>query len=203
VDKTAFLAEPVCKVCGKQLYVQTQELCEDCRKQKHSFKQGKALLEYEGDTRQSLWRFKYKGRAEYGECFGRLIAEYYRKWLAGLGIEAVIPIPLHPSRRRRRGYNQAELLARPIAHELHVPLRTDLLVRAKRTRPQKELDDKNRKNNLKNAFKYTQKELQLDKVLLVDDIYTTGSTLDEASLTLQHAGIREVYAVYAAVGRGD
>jgi ComF family protein len=203
VDKVLFLSEPVCKVCGKQLYGQTQELCEDCRTQKHFFEQGKALLEYEGETRQSLWRFKYRGRAEYGECYGNLIADCYREWLFGLGVRAVIPVPLHPSRRRRRGYNQAELLARPIAQKLHVPLCTDLLVRAKRTRPQKELDDKKRKNNLKNAFKYTRKELQLDKVLLVDDIYTTGSTLDEAAKTLQHAGVQKVYAVYTAVGRGN
>lgn len=115
-------------------------------------------------------------------------------------IEAIIPIPLHKKRKRKRGYNQAELLAGELGNILGLPVYTDVLVRVRDTKPQKTLDDAERKNNLKEAFKTTENIVQLNYILVVDDIYTTGSTLDAAASALAKAGVAEVYTCCIGIG---
>ncbi len=113
-----------------------------------------------------------------------------------------MPIPLHRKRMRQRGYNQAELIARELGRLLEIPVRPRLLVRCVNTRPQKELNDKERKNNLKKAFKIGENGVQLECVLLVDDIYTTGSTMNGAAQTLKDAEIPRIYGINVSIGRG-
>ena len=126
----------------------------------------------------------------------------YARWISRLGIDAIIPVPLHRKRRRERGYNQAELFAKEIGKRTGIPVETKLLYRCINTRPQKELNDQERKKNLKKAFTIAQNIVQLRKVLLVDDIYTTGSTVDAAAECLKVSGIQEVYVLCISIGRG-
>ena len=141
----------------------------------------------------------------------------YARWISRLGIDAIIPVPLHRKRRRERGYNQAELFAKEIGKRTGIPVETKLLYRCINTRPQKELNDQERKKNLKKAFTIAQNIVQLrkvllvalgraivchPKVLLVDDIYTTGSTVDAAAECLKVSGIQEVYVLCISIGRG-
>ena len=114
----------------------------------------------------------------------------------------ILPVPLHRKRRRQRGYNQAGIIAEEIGRQMGIPVLGNLLVRCVDTRPQKELNDKERKNNLKNAFKIVQNNVQLKRILLVDDIFTTGSTMDGAAEVLKEAGASDVYFVSVSIGRG-
>ena len=200
--KVELVKEPVCKQCGKPMENDRKEYCGDCGRKKHSFDVGKAVFVYQGALQRSLYRFKYANRREYAAFYGKAAYEQYGRWISMLGIEAIIPVPLHRKRRRERGYNQAELFAEEIGRRTEKKKKKKLLIRCINTRPQKELDDRERKKNLKKAFIFAQNIVQLRKVLLVDDIYTTGSTVDAAAECLKKSGIQKVYVLCISIGRG-
>lgn len=200
--KIEYIKEPVCKICGRPVFSPQQEKCFDCETKKHFFIQGKALFVYKGIVRESIYRFKYAGRREYGDYYGKEISRYYEKWIRDKTIDAIIPIPLHKSRKRQRGFNQAEELAHVIGRQFNIPVRINILKRVKKTRPQKELNNIERKNNLKKAFKIHRNEVQLTHILLVDDIYTTGNTIDEAAKELINSGVKCIYYICISIGRG-
>lgn len=172
----------------------------DCGRKKHAFLQGKALWVYEEGIRESIYRFKYRDRREYAGVYASELAVRYGGWIKRQGIQAIVPVPLHKKRKRKRGYNQAELLAKELGRLLEIPVDTGLLVRVRDTKPQKTLNDIERKNNLKEAFKTTQNIVQLNYILVVDDIYTTGSTLDAAAKALTDAGAKGVYTCCISIG---
>ena len=200
--KLAFITEPVCKCCGKPLETEREEYCYDCGRHTHRYDSGKALLVYQGKIKDSLWRFKYQNRREYAWYYAAQTAARYGSWIRQRGIEVIVPIPLHKQRRRQRGYNQAELYARHIGRMLGIPVRAELLRRVRQTVPQKQLNDVQRKNNLKKAFKCAPDIVQFKKILIVDDIYTTGSTIDAAAETLKSAGVQQVFFACISIGRG-
>ncbi len=200
--KPEYVQEPVCKKCGKPVENQRQEYCYDCQKHQSAFIQGKALWIYQGEVRHSIYRFKYQGRREYARYYGRELARVYGNWARGRKIEALVPIPLSKKKKRQRGFNQAALIAREFSRETGIPVYGNLLVRVRNTRAQKELNDQERKNNLKKAFKTRANKVQLDHILLIDDIYTTGSTMNEAAGELRASGISKVYCLSLSIGRG-
>lgn len=116
--------------------------------------------------------------------------------------DALVPVPLHPERERKRGYNQAALLAQALGKRLNIPVLSDWLVRVKNTKPQKELEGTARQNNLKKAFKIVQDDVKLNTIVIIDDIYTTGSTIDAAALECRAAGVRRVFFITLAIGKG-
>ena len=201
-NKTEYVIEPVCKKCGKPLTDERGEFCQDCTRHTHYYVQGKALWVYKGCVKESIYRLKYSNRREYGYSFAQELARQYGKWIKRKQIEAILPIPLHKKRRRQRGYNQAEIIAKELGRLLDIPVYTDLLQRTIHTKPQKELNDKERKDNLRKAFRVTKKDILLKRILLVDDIYTTGSTIDGAAGTLREAGAEEIYFISVSIGRG-
>ena len=200
--RVEYVKEPACKRCGKPITDERGEFCGDCLRKRHAFTQGKALWVYRGCVKQSIYRLKYSNRREYGLAYAQELARIYGGWIRRKGIDMIIPIPLHKKRRRQRGYNQAEIIAKELGRLLKLPVYGKLLVRNVYTRPQKELNDKERKNNLKKAFKIVQNNVQLKHILLVDDIFTTGSTIDGAAEVMREAGASEVYFVSVSIGRG-
>ncbi len=199
--KVRYVTEPACMQCGQPLENPRQEFCPDCMKKKHGFVQGKALWVYEEGVKASVYRFKYQNKREYGKVYASEIALRYGAWIKRQGIEAIVPIPLYRRKQKRRGYNQAEILAKELGRALGIPVCTDLLIRVRDTKPQKTLNDAERKNNLKNAFKTAQNIVQLRCILVVDDIYTTGSTLDSAAAVLKEAGAARIYACCISIGQ--
>lgn len=200
--KLPVVRQPFCCKCGQPLEDGRREYCADCTRKRHSYTRGRAVYVYEGAVKTSLYRFKYGGRREYAACYARQAAESYGAWIRELKPEALVPVPLHPRRRRKRGYNQAELFARELGERLGLPVYSRLVRRRVDTRPQKELNDVQRKKNLKNAFTIPENIVQLKKVLLVDDIYTTGSTVDAVAEALRAAGVEQVYVLCISIGRG-
>ncbi len=200
LGRLKILTPPWCMKCGKKLR-EEGEYCADCRRKAHVFQRGRALYEYESAA-LPIYRFKYGGRQEYAEYFGGEMAEYLGNFIRGIHPDGLIPIPLHRKRRAARGYNQAELLARAIGRRLEIPVYTKFLVREKNTIPLKYENPQERQNNLKKAFNIARNDVKLEKVIVVDDIFTTGSTMDEVSGVLKAAGVKEVYFVTLAIGAG-
>ena len=201
LPKLKLLIPPWCMQCGTKLWSEG-EYCQDCRIGKHSYLRGRSLYEY-NSAAESLYRFKYGGRREYAHFYGEQTVEYLGEFIRQVKPDVLVPIPLHRKRKVKRGYNQAELLAREIGSRMGIPVRTDLLVRVKNTVPLKQLNPKERQNNLKKAFNMARNDVKLKTILLVDDIYTTGSTMDEAARTLMAAGVECVCFVALACGAGS
>lgn len=200
--KVQQVKEPSCMKCGKPLSDMRKEFCLDCDRKKHNFSQGKAVWVYENEIKKSIYRFKYQNKREYGRVYAEEIAARYGQWIKSKQIQVIVPVPLHKKRKRKRGYNQAEVLAKELGRILGLPVDTELLVRVRDTSPQKILNDAERKNNLKKAFKTTKSVVQLQYILVVDDIYTTGSTVDAVAKILLEAGVLEVYTCCISIGKG-
>lgn len=198
---TGLVGGHICCKCGKPMDDEDEICCYDCRKAPKQFERGFAVFEYEY-IRSSLYRFKYSKRAEYALFYARKTVDMYGTVLAGLKVQALIPIPIHKSRMRKRGYNQAFEYAKELSGLTGIPMRNDLLIRSKRTRAQKELTPADRQKNLKKAFKLRSFGVKLQRVCVVDDIYTTGSTINAVAELLKHGGIKEVYFITIAIGRG-
>ena len=126
----------------------------------------------------------------------------YGDWIERCGVEVVVPIPVYPEKQRKRGYNQAGLLAEKIAEMMGIEYQADALARVRDTTPQKKLNVKERKNNLKSAFQAADFVVKYNCILLVDDIYTTGCTAEAAAETLYKAGIKRIYFLAACTGKG-
>lgn len=199
LDRLKVITSPYCMKCGKQLDDQEQEYCHDCSQRKHYFVRGRALYEY-GSAAVSIYRFKYGGRKEYASFYGSQIVRQLSGEIRSMAPDLLIPIPLHPVRKRNRGYNQAELLAKSISGYTGIPVCGTILIRVKNTTPLKRLNPQERQNNLKKAFLIRGNDVKCKTVLLVDDIYTTGSTIDAAAKVLLEAGAKKVYFITLSIG---
>lgn len=193
------VAAPWCMICGKGL-ASEGTLCEDCRKGRmHAYRRARALYDYPS-LAPSVYRFKYGGRREYKDFFGEEMARYLGEFIRMTGAEGLIPVPLHPKRMRKRGYNQAAELAKVLGRKLGLPVYENILFRVKNTAPLKEQNYKERQNNLKKAFLVRKNDVKLKTIILIDDIYTTGATVDEAAMALREGGAENVYVVTLSVG---
>ena len=201
--KLKYVRQPSCFSCGKPLYNAAQEYCSDCVRRRHEFRQGKAVFVYQGAMRGIMYRYKYSNRRDYTEFLAREAERLYGAWVRQQGIELVVPIPLSKKRLRQRGYNQAEIFAKRFAELCGLPCDSRIIRRTRNTAPQKQLSVDERKNNLKNAFKTDRNVVNLKRVLLVDDIYTTGSTIDAAALVLKQSGVKDVYYLCISIGQGE
>ena len=175
--------------------------CHDCNSKAHNYDRGMALFAYPG-VADSIYRFKYRGRQEYAAYYGERMAYMLGSRIASLHPDALIPVPIHPSRKRARGYNQAEVLAKEIGRNLNIPVDTTLIKRVRKTAPMKDLSVQERQNNLKKAFKICHNDVKLSTIIIIDDIYTTGSTIDAMAYELRQAGIKHIYFAALAIGNG-
>lgn len=191
LGKFRLITPPWCMRCGKKLSSEA-EYCEECGRKDRAYVRGRSLYEYASADR-SIYRFKYGGRQEYADYFSEQIAEYLGEFIRKVQPDGLVPIPLHKSRRRKRGYNQAELLAKTLGRLLGLPVYTEMLVRVKKTEPLKRLNASQRQNNLKKAFNVAGNDVKLKCLIIVDDIYTTGSTMEEAASALKGAGVEKIY----------
>ena len=158
----------------------------------------RAAFVFEGPLRSSIHRFKYRGEYARGRYLGSLLADAAATALDGVALDLVLPIPLHPRRQRERGFNQAQILAEAVAARLGVPLGQDLL-RIVDTRSQVGLDYAGRRANMQGAFR-SGPGVRGASVLLIDDVVTTGATMEAAGLALLEAGARHVRGLALARG---
>ncbi len=200
--KLRYINSPRCLKCGKPVENNDVELCYDCSKQTHFFDRNVALWAYNNETRASIYRFKYRNMRVYGRVYASELYGRLGQIIASWKCDVIIPVPIHPRKEKERGFNQAMILAKELSVLTGVPVDGGLLARTRYTRPQKELNDKERIKNLENAFVIEKNVVQYNKVLLIDDIYTTGSTLDACASLLKSRGVACVYCVSLCIGRG-
>lgn len=225
LEQIALAEEPCCKICGKALGDERQERCADCRKEEHLFTQGKSLFIYRGPMKEAMYRFKYSRRLSYRRIFAAEALRRYgadpdcrmgkrngenaildgADWLARIRVNWIVPVPMHAARERRRGYNQAAVWGQGLSEAVGIPMLSRLLIRTRDTAPQKTLSREERRKNLEGAFALAREDICLrgNRILLVDDIYTTGSTCDAASKVLLEAGAEAVYLLTICIGRDD
>ena len=129
------------------------------------------------------------------------MADQYGYYLREKKVELIVPVPLHRKKMRIRGYNQAALLAEVLGEITGISVDEDILVRVKNTKPLKQLNDKERRRSIRGAFS-VRKSVWAKTIVLIDDIYTTGSTLDEAARVLLKAGAEKVYYLTISIGQG-
>lgn len=200
--KLKYIVSPFCMVCGKQLDDERRELCEDCGRKRHYFIRGVAALAYTKEIKQSMYRFKYDGQREYAAFYADMLFRLKGHIILSWKPQVIIPVPLHAKRYRKRGYNQAALVAHKLGKLMHIPVDETLLVREKNTLPQKELNDRERSKNIKNAFHTVPDIVKYKRILLVDDIYTTGSTFDECSQAIKAVCNADIYFAAVCAGHG-
>lgn len=198
----SYVGEPVCLKCGKPVGSDEAEYCSDCSKKAHVYDQACAVYEYSRNVKNSIYRFKYYNKREYARIYAKQIADKCGGMIRAWSPDVLIPVPIHSSRLKERGFNQAELIARELEHFTGIPMDSESLVRAVKTVPMKELDNTQRVKNLQNAFQADKKVVKYRKVLIVDDIYTTGATFDACATVLKQAGVQKVYGVSLCVGDG-
>ncbi len=187
---------PACIRCAMPL-AGAHETCGECLKSPPPFELAAAPWLYAGALAGLLPRFKFHAELACGRLLATLALEALRHWDGWRGVELTIPVPLHAQRLRRRGYNQALELARPLARGRRLPLAPQGLLRIRDTAPQTALSGDARRRNLRGAFAANGVP-QGAGVLLIDDVFTTGATLREAAATLQRAGAARVHVLAMA-----
>lgn len=190
---------PYCPCCGQPfrspmaLTHSPEYRCGACRATPPPFDHARAIGHYEGPLRQAIHLLKYHGKLRVQRPLLQLAIAHFDTHFPATPFDAVIPVPLHYDRLIEREFNQATVLARGLARYLDVPVREQLLVRARPTRPQVELTGRERRQNVRRAFAVTDPAALADKVvLIVDDVLTTGATLGEIAQTLKAAGAQQV-----------
>lgn len=188
-NQLKWLEEPLCRCCGEP--IANGKLCLRCQRHPLSLDQLRAAVLFTGTIPKVIHRFKYNGTFGLAEPLGQIMVQGWKKW--SKPIDAIMPIPLHTQRLQERGYNQSVLLARPLANCLNVTVDEKSLARIRQTKVQARLNAEERRKNVAQAFQ-VQANVQGLKILLIDDVCTTGATLDAAASALLAAGAEEVSA---------
>jgi competence protein ComFC len=187
-DALPRVGKPVCRRCGLPTAFATF-VCEECKNVDFYFRSASAPLKYDGVGKKIVHALKYRGHKR---VVGRLAVPLMLQVLDDTRFDAVVPVPLHRSRLRKRGFNQAELLARGVAEKMKATV-SDTLEVVRSTRDQVELSAAQRRANVAGAYSATGP--LRGKILLVDDVFTTGATMSACAASLVRAGADEVHAL--------
>ena len=186
---------PVCDQCGQPQKL--AGLCKNCQKLRPAYQALRSWAVFRDPLRPALHKLKYRRDLGLGEVLACSLAEYIETSLRW-DIEVVVPVPLSPQRLSERGYNQVALIAQPLAMLERWDYAPKALKRVRHTRSQVGLSIQERKDNVQNAFEANPRLIGGKKILLIDDVATTGATIVSASGSLVDAGARYVYALTAA-----
>jgi ComF family protein len=188
-DSVRFISPPFCNICGIPFRSEavSNHTCGECMKKRRYFSWARGVLVYNDVSANAIQRFKYGRDTTYSKALGSIISSYPDLE----GFDVIIPVPLHVRRLRERGFNQSLLLAKEVGKRCRIPVDPFALKRIRWTEPQVNLSGKDRKINVKGAFK-VHGDLKGKRVLLVDDVYTTGATVGECSKVLKKSGAKDV-----------
>jgi ComF family protein len=171
--------------------------CQNCLEDKPPFNMARAAFPYKDTFRKNLLNFKYNGEVWLRRPLAAILVSLIRQQYNDIAFDVIIPIPLAANRLAERGYNQVELCTKILSRELGISHMPELLKRNKETLPLAALPKEERKRELKYAF-LADRDVASKKILLVDDIYTTGATVSQATQTLQEAGALGVWVAALA-----
>lgn len=189
------IVPPVCPKCGRPLSL--QRLCADCEGLTTQIDGIRSVFLFEGVTREAIHHLKYRGLKALAPTLGRLLGDYLRSH--PLPAQVLVPVPLHPRRLRERGYNQATLLSRELGTLIDLPLVEGGLVRSHNTLSQaRAADAEERRRNVRGVFECRNDLLRGKSVLLIDDVCTTGATLEACAVALKAKGAVSVWGLTLA-----
>ncbi len=194
-EKIKFLTGSLCPICGIMFFDSPagSHLCGNCLEKKPYFSCARAVAGYETAILNAIHQFKYGRDLSIGASLASLMADFSFPDLEFTDYSLIIPVPLHIKKLRKRGFNQSIIFADAIGKKWQIPVNFSLLKRCKFTLSQTGLDKKERKRNIKGAFEVTDKaEIIGRNILLIDDVYTTGATLNECAKILIKAGVQKV-----------
>ena len=194
---------PICGFCGK---LNTKYICNECEKivnleainkidsYNKNYNRHLYIFKYEGIIREKIIDYKFNNKVYLYRTFTEAVLKNKENIKFIEQYDFLIPVPIHKERKKVRGYNQSELIAKILADEIgKIKLQVDILKKDKNIVAQSTLDKKHRSENIKGVYKVINKQKIIDrKILLLDDIYTTGSTANECSKVLKEAGCKEV-----------
>ena len=196
-ETISVLPEPKCPRChlpfssASTLTHSPRHLCGRCRQRPPAYTKACTPYAYRGVLKDAISQFKYHGKVRLAQPLAQLMAS---AWDLPRDIDGIMAVPLHPTRLREREYNQSLLLAERLSHRLGVPVMWNVLIRTQHTVPQTTLKRSARLKNLRKAFAVIRPEVIAGKrILLVDDVFTTGTTINECAKTLRKAGAEAVY----------
>ncbi|MDY6838656.1 MAG: ComF family protein [Thermodesulfobacteriota bacterium] len=187
----AEIASPLCSTCGLPFVSREGEdhTCSECLVERKYFRRARAFGVYEGSLMEAIHRFKYTKKTSLSRPLSALTKETFCQFWGPEAIDLLIPVPLHIRRLRERGFNQAYLMIRRWAKLEEIPCDAFAMLRTRWTEPQTSLSRKERKKNMRRAFAVRNPEsIRGRRVLLIDDVYTTGSTANECARVLAEAG---------------
>ncbi len=200
-EKITPVRSPMCTVCGIPFHTENgmDHVCGACMASLGPFVSARAAVRLAGPVQELIHKLKYGKRVHLSRPLGLLTAEHLGSFAAESAVELAVPVPLHPRRLRERGFNQALLLADFLAKSWHIPLSRNNLRRIRWTEPQIHLSFDDRIRNVRGAFAVKEPErFEGKRLLLVDDVYTTGSTITECAKVLKRAGAKEIYVATVA-----
>jgi ComF family protein len=188
---------PFCPRCQQPFFTGTDShLCPACLQDKPFFDLARAPLIYQGKMAEAIQRFKYHGDITLAADLGLF---WNRVDFTDIPFDTIIPVPLHPKRLRKRGFNQAVILGKALAKKTGRKISVRALGRIRNTAPQVQLDQEERQLNMRGAFVVKKRSVVQDKrLLLVDDVFTTGATVNECAKVLKNAGARAVFVLTLA-----
>lgn len=190
-----FVEGNVCELCGLPLSTDAK-LCRECKQDPPPYTAMRSLAHYEGVMRECVHALKYDNNQSLGDFFAERLAQIALQlnWQT----EVVVPVPLSPARYAERGYNQSALLAKPVAFKLGARYNPFGLERVRNTRSQVEFTADQRRENVRGAFKAFPEIVENKRILLIDDVTTTGSTIRESTIALNAGGAAAVYCLTLA-----
>jgi ComF family protein len=199
LDELPWLESPICPHCGRPFPKSPSSpdhWCGDCLQGVFLFDSARSAVYHAGVVRKRIHQLKFGAQLHWVPPLAELLMGSIRRDAAAPPVDMVFPVPLHVKRLRQRGFNQAGLLARALGRVLALPVAFDGLVRKCWTEPQTRLNREQRLHNVKDAFQVADvNKVRKRRILIVDDVYTTGTTLNECAKTLKAAGASEVHAV--------
>ena len=196
------LSEPLCKKCGKTLLSADEEYCPECMIKNRVWDGGRSLYRYGNAAGKMIRKVKQDGTEPTFVFLAKQMKWYCHTFLSESGAECIVPVPLHRIKQRKRGFNQAELLARALGKELGIPVK-NLLQKTKHTKDQKNMSLEQRSRNVADVYRIRKEKdggAIPQTVLLVDDIVTTGSTLTACAVALKEAGVKRVDFITVCAG---
>jgi len=200
-EKISTVDSPLCTICGVPFATEngSDHPCGQCLTRRRPFAGARAAARFEGPLQELIHRFKYGKKIHLSRPLGLLTATALDDFHLSLAADYLVPVPLHRRRLRERGFNQSQLIGRVLAKSWEIPLSVHNLRRIRWTPPQTGLSAAERERNIKGAFSVARPDRFTGKrLILVDDVYTTGSTVIECAKTLRHYGAKEVYVVTVA-----
>jgi len=193
--KVHFIRGSLCDICGTTFPDSSAEnhLCGECLEKKPCFSRARAIFNYDDVILNAIHQFKYKNNLSIGEMLASFMADFSFPGIDFTGYSLMVPVPLHIKRLRERGFNQSLILARALGKKRQIPVDFSVLKRHKYTQTQTGYHKQERKQNIRGAFEVCNAEkISGQTILLIDDVFTTGATVNECAKILIRAGAREV-----------